>query len=355
MKDTKNTNKRLKVHHILFLILLVCGTVYVAQDHNTSYENKYIWTSKEIKKCSGNIFGTIYNITYKSETDLHDSIKHVLNEIDYSLSPFNKKSNISAINNNITDIPDKRMTEVFKLAQNVYEKTFGAFDITIAPFVNLWGFGFENSSNVSAEKIDSLKNIVGFDKIIFDDAKIIKQNPNIKLDCSAIAKGYGVDAIGVFLESKGVTNYMVEIGGEIRARGLNPKGSNWRIGITNPQDDIYGNQNEIEKILTLTDISLATSGNYRNFYIKDNKKYAHTIDPRTGYPVQHNILSSTVIAKDCATADAYATAFMVLGLDSAITVLNQNPEISAFFIYSVDSIKTATWHSPILSEIIQEP
>jgi thiamine biosynthesis lipoprotein len=269
------------------------------------------------------------------------------------LSPFNKNSNITAINNNKTDIPDKDLLKVFSLAKDISKKTYGAFDITVAPLVNLWGFGFENYHNVDSTRIDSLKNFVGFEKIRLENGKLLKSDPRIQLDCSAIAKGYGVDAIGMFLESKGVKDYMVEIGGEIRTRGSNPNGAPWRIGITNPQDDISGKETEIKQVLELTDVSLATSGNYRNYYIKEDKKYAHTIDPRTGYPVQHNILSSTVIAKDCATADAYATSFMVLGLDSAILVLEKNPDINAYFIYSIDSINTGIWYSSNISKMIK--
>ena len=174
------------------------------------------------------------------------------------------------------------------------------------------------------------------------------------LDCSAIAKGFGVDEIGKFLESKGIANYMVEIGGEVRTKGYNPNGVRWRIGINKPDDDALSVNNEIEQVIELTDISVATSGNYRNFYIKDNKKYAHTIDPRTGYPVQHNILSSTVLATDCSTADAYATAFMVLGLEASQKVLEKNPEIKAYFIYSIDSVNTGIWYSPSLKDIIKK-
>lgn len=357
IQDSKNTNRhKIKIQHIIFLIILVCGTIYVAYEnnHQAKNANNGSWKECSIKKCHGNIFGTIYNITYKSNTDLHAEISKVLEDVDNSLSPFNKESNITAINNNETNLPDERMIEVFNLSKEISKRTNGAFDITVAPLVNLWGFGFENSGNISSANIDSIRNLVGFNKVELKDNKIIKQSPQIKLDCSAIAKGYGVDAVGKYLETKGVNDYMVEIGGEIRCRGCNPNGISWRIGITNPQDDISGKQTEIEQVLELTDISLATSGNYRNYYIKGNKKYAHTIDPRTGHPVQHNILSSTVIASDCATADAYATAFMVLGLDSAIQVLNSNPDINAFFIYSIDSLRTGVWHSPAISNMIKE-
>jgi thiamine biosynthesis lipoprotein len=340
-----NERHKLKVYHILFLLLLIGGTIYVACENNKKVT--------DIKKCKGSIFGTIYNITYHSDCDLHEEIKEVLQKVDNSLSPFNKNSNITAINNNKTDILDKDLLKVFSLAKDISKKTYGAFDITVAPLVNLWGFGFENYHNVDSTRIDSLKNFVGFEKIRLENGKLLKSDPRIQLDCSAIAKGYGVDAIGMFLESKGVKDYMVEIGGEIRTRGSNPNGAPWRIGITNPQDDISGKETEIKQVLELTDVSLATSGNYRNYYIKEDKKYAHTIDPRTGYPVQHNILSSTVIAKDCATADAYATSFMVLGLDSAILVLEKNPDINAYFIYSIDSINTGIWYSPNISKMIK--
>ena len=172
------------------------------------------------------------------------------------------------------------------------------------------------------------------------------------LDCSAIAKGYGVDAVGKYLESQGVTNYMVEIGGEVRVRGCNPNGMLWSIGINKPIDDSLAVSGDIQQVLRITDQAMATSGNYRNFYIKDGKKYAHTIDPRTGYPVQHNILSSTVVAKDCATADAYATSFMVLGLDGAKEVLKRHPEIRAFFVCSKDDGTTEEWMSDNMKELI---
>ena len=164
------------------------------------------------------------------------------------------------------------------------------------------------------------------------------------LDCSAIAKGYGVDAVGEYLESRGVKQYMVEIGGEVRVRGFNPNGVKWNIGITKPDDDSTNLKSDIEEIIMVTDISMATSGNYRNFYIKEGKKYAHTIDPRTGYPVQHNILSST--------ADAYATSFMVLGLEDAKKVLDKHKELMAFFIYTKSDGSTAEWYSPELEALI---
>jgi thiamine biosynthesis lipoprotein len=185
------------------------------------------------------------------------------------------------------------------------------------------------------------------------DGMVKKQDPRIMLDCSAIAKGYGSDVVARFLRSKGIKNYMIEIGGEIVTSGISSKRVPWKIGVTKPTDDSLNTNTEIQTILNVTDKAMATSGNYRNFYYKGGKKYAHTINPKTGYPVQHNILSSTVIANDCATADAYATSFMVLGLDGAEKVLNRHPELMAYFIYTDSKGKNAVWYSPSMKDKIQ--
>lgn len=355
-KEITEKSRKRKWWHIPFIILLCVGTVYVARTNSTGNEagekgaKGEVWSQKMLQKCEGAIFGTIYHITYEHDADLKDSVLSVLNGVDNSLSPFNKKSVITAVNNNRDTVVDEHFVKVFTLAQTISKETDGAFDITVAPLVNAWGFGFKNIDGVSDALIDSLKRMVGMDKVRLENGKVIKEIPQSMLDCSAIAKGYGVDAVGEFLESKGIKNYMVEIGGEVRVRGCNPRGMLWKIGITKPEDDSLCMQNDIEQILRISDASMATSGNYRNFYIKDNKRYAHTIDPRTGYPVQHSILSSTVIADDCAVADAYATSFMVMGLEDAKKVLERHKELKAFFIYSVGEDKTAEWCSPSLED-----
>ncbi|MCM1313320.1 MAG: FAD:protein FMN transferase [Bacteroides sp.] len=357
-KNVESGRKR-KWWHIPFILLLCIGTVYVARTNSAKSGAEAgavgeAWTQKMMQRCEGTIFGTIYHITYEHDCDLADSVLAVLNEVDNSLSPFNKKSVITAVNNNQDVAVDGHFVKVFTLAQAISEDTGGAFDITVAPLVNAWGFGFKNSEGVSDAMIDSLRGIVGMEKVRLENGKVIKKMPQSMLDCSAIAKGYGVDAVGEYLEGKGIKNYMVEIGGEVRVRGCNPHGMFWKIGITKPEDDSLCMQNDIQQILRITDASMATSGNYRNFYIKDNKRYAHTIDPRTGYPVQHSILSSTVIADDCAVADAYATSFMVLGLDEAKKVLERHKELKAFFIYAVGEDRTAEWYSPSLEELFDK-
>lgn len=339
------------------LILLIIGTIYIFRNnHPQSGESTMPaqpkWETKETQRDEGSIFGTFYHITYQSAENLQEEINTVLKQVDQSLSPFNKNSVITAINENTCMDTDSMFAEVFLLAREVSDATNGAFDITVAPLVNLWGFGFKNMDNVNDEKVDSLLPFIGYKKVRFVDGKIEKDSPHIMLDCSAIAKGYGVDAAGKYLESKGIKNYMVEIGGEIRVRGTNPQGELWKVGINTPKDDPTSTSNEIEEIIQVTQLSMATSGNYRNYYEKDGKKFAHTIDPRTGHPIQHNILSSTVLAQDCATADAYATAFMVLGLEEAQKILEKKHDLMAFFIYSNEDGKMEKWHTENLSNLI---
>ena len=297
----------------------------------------------------GFIFGTVYNITYQSDKNLEKEIIRELDKVDASLSPFNEKSIISKINRNEEAVVDNYFYDVFNLAMQISEDTNGAFDITVAPIVNAWGFGFKSGSSPTSQYIDSLKQFIGYKKVRIDkDKHVVKQDERIMLDCSAIAKGYGSDVVARLFNAKGIKNYMIEIGGEIVASGLSEKRLPWKIGITKPSEDSLGTSNALQTILNITDCAMATSGNYRNFYYKNGKRYAHTIDPRTGYPIQHNILSATVIAKSCAQADAYATSFMVLGLEEAKKILERHPQLLAYLIYTNKDNEYEVWHSPAL-------
>ena len=309
----------------MFLVFLIIGTIYILGKQKPYISN------------SGKIFGTFYNITYSSDTDLHNEIKSTLMQVDNSLSPFNKQSVISAINNNCDTLPDKMFTHVFTLAQSISSKTEGAFDITVAPLVNAWGFGFKKGITPDSTTIDSLRKVVGYNTVAIVDGKVTKQHPGTMLDCSAIAKGYGCDAVAATLEAHGVENYMVEIGGEVVTKGKNSKGGAWTIGISKPTDNPTTGSNELHEIIAISGKSMATSGNYRNFREENGRKIAHTIDPRTGYPVQHSLLSATVIADDCATADAWATSFMVMGVEKAMSYCNNGNGIEGYFIYSDDN------------------
>lgn len=343
MKNNLHNKKRL-VWQIPFLLFLIAGTIYIIrQQRNIPYQHN-----------SGNIFGTTYSFTYQSEDDLHDQILKELDKVDASLSTFRENSVISKVNRNEDVSLDKMFVEVFTMAEKIAKDTDGAFDYTVAPLVNLWGFGFKTGSKPSKQVIDSLMQVTGYEKVTLVDGRIRKQDPRVMLDCSAIAKGYGSDVVARFLRSKGVKNFMVEIGGEIVTQGISEKRLPWKIGVIKPSDDSLNVNQELQTVLNVTDKAMATSGNYRKFYYKDGKKYAHTIDPKTGYPVQHNILSSTVLAENCATADAYATSFMVMGLEKARKVLDRHPELMAYFIYSDKDGKNAVWYSSSLKEKIQQ-
>ncbi len=311
----------MKLWKILFLIFLVVASVYVISSEPPYHTDR------------GFTFGTYYNISYKSKQNLQHKIDSTLKSIDNSLSPFNKRSIITAINENRDTLPDAQFLAVFNLAQEVSAATNGSFDITVAPLVNAWGFGFKQGTKVDSLTIDSLLQYIGYKKVSLADGKIIKQHPSIMLDCSAIAKGFGCDRIAHLFDSIGIDNYMIEIGGEVVAKGKNDKSKRWSIGISKPTDDATGTNTSLQEILHISGRSIATSGNYRNYRYEDGRKVSHTIDPRTGRPVNHTLLSATVIADNCATADAYATAFMVMGLESAMQICNLQG-LDAYFIYS---------------------
>ncbi|MFW6103823.1 MAG: FAD:protein FMN transferase, partial [Bacteroidota bacterium] len=255
--------------------------------------------------------GTLYMIKYSSadSIDYHPRIKEIFDEVDSSMSTYRDNSIISKINRNDTSVRiDSYFKAVCETALKVSRMTDGAFDITVAPLVNAWGFGFTGPEEPDTTKIDSLFEFVGYETIRLDDGKIHKDDERTMIDMSAIAKGYTVDAIGEFLENRGVSDYLVEIGGEVTTKGKNPDGRDWRIGIDKPLSSSNIGHRELQAIINLNNRSVATSGNYRQFYVKDGVKYAHTINPKTGYPVRHNLLSVTVFADRCVFADALATA-----------------------------------------------
>lgn len=311
------------------LVFLIAGTFYIARQNRK--ERLAEQQQNAYQRDEGQVFGTFYHVTYQATGSLKSSIDEALAEVDGEFSMFNPNSTVAAINRGEDPLRSSMFEEVYRLAQRVRDDTDGAFDITVAPLVNAWGFGFKNEQLPTPEQVDSLLKIRN------------------QMDFSAIAKGYGCDMVARALEAHGVKDYMVEIGGEVVTRGLNPQQQPWKIGVSKPSEDALPQDgNELQAILTVSDAAMATSGNYRNFYYKGGRKYAHTIDPRTGYPVQHELLSATVLAPRCAVADAYATAFMVLGLDSARQVLKLHPEMQAYLIYTDADGRLTEWHSPSL-------
>lgn len=338
MKITKSS-----IFRIVFLLFLIVGSIYIIRQQNTMpYQHN-----------TGQIFGTTYHITYQSDKDLHREILQRLQLVDQTFSTFNDESIISKINRNKPVKLNQMFIEVFDLAKTVSKDTHGAFDITVAPLVNVWGFGFKSGTPPTKAVIDSLRHLTGYEKVKLIGSKVRKQDPRIMLDCSAIAKGYGSDVVAQYLRSRDVENFMIEIGGEIVVQGNSDKRLPWKIGVTKPTDDSTQTNNELQTVLNLSNTAMATSGNYRRFYYKNGKKYAHTIDPKTGYPVQHNILSATVLANTCAKADAYATSFMVLGLEKTQQVLQHHPDLMVYLIYADGQGKNKVWYSPSLKKAIQ--
>jgi thiamine biosynthesis lipoprotein len=324
MMDEKQ-KKRL-LWQVPFLALLIVGTVLIIrQQQSMPYQHD-----------EGFVFGTVYSITYQSSDNLKVDIEAELQKVDDEFSMFNERSTVARINRGETVQKSDMFNEVFELAQTVNRETNGAFDITVAPLVNAWGFGFKHESMPTRQQVDSLLKV------------------RDQYDFSAIAKGYGSDVVARLLRKRGVQNFMVEIGGEIVTQGISERRLPWKIGVTKPTDDSLSVSGELQTVLNITDVAMATSGNYRNFYYKGGRKYAHTIDPKTGYPVQHSLLSATVLAKNCAVADAYATSFMVMGVERAKELLERHPELMVYFIYAKPDGTNGVWFSPSLKSKIAD-
>lgn len=301
---------------------------------------------KEYQHSDGFVFGTVYSVTYSNpdNQDLSVNIKNALNAVNSSLSMFNAESTISKINNNQPVVLDSLFLKVWDKGQEVSRCTKGAFDMTVAPLVDLWGFGLKNREVVTDAEVDSIRQYVGYELVVLEDGIIHKAYPEMRIDAGAIAKGYACDVVADTLEAYGCTDFCVEIGGEIVVKGLNSKGVNWHIAINKPVEDSLCINREIQEVVELSNCAMATSGNYRNYYESQGKKYAHTIDPLTGYPVQHSLLSATIIASDCMTADAWATACMVAGLEKAQTWINNRHDLKGYLIYEENG-ELKTWQS----------
>ncbi len=299
--------------------------------------------------------GGSFHIKYQPNPDSVSAkeIYQLLNSISASLSIYDSNSVISRINkNDSTTEPDRYFTEVYRASYKIYQMTEGAFDITVAPLVRYWGFLPKDSIVKESKSADSLLKLIGMDKTHLNGNKIIKDNPLMEFDVNAIAQGYTVDKVAMMLESKNVRNYMVEVGGEVRVKGNNPDGGAWKVGVDKPIENSDEFNRELENILTLKDISLATSGSYRKFVQVNGMKYSHTINPKTGLPTHHNLLSVTILAPDATTADALATAVMVMGLENGKQFIQEN-KLSAYLIYSDEKGKLNTWFTKDLENEIK--
>lgn len=315
---------------------------------------------KEYFLNQGKVFGTYYTIRYEATGDLEDSIQAELQAFDNSLSMFNPHSTLSAINDNRDTVTDALFEAMFAEAARVNALSDGAFDITVAPLVNYWGFGnrkrVQNTEHRVQTDLDSIRAFVGFEKVQLVDHRIVKADPRVQLDGGAVAKGQSCDIIAALLERQGCSNYLVEIGGEVVSRGVNAKGEPWHIGITKPVDNngegLTVSGEGLQEVLKVHDICMATSGNYRNFYYDGEQKRSHTIDPRTGYPVQHSLLSATVVSSSCMRADALATVCMVLGVEKALELIARAGDAACYLIVDEDGemvVRTsANWNDGMM-------
>lgn len=308
---------------------------------------------------SGYAQGTTYSVIFENNgrlkaPDLKSETEKILHNFDMSLSLYVDSSILSKVNRNEDVTADTFFTEAFIRSVRITELTDGAFDITVGPLVKAWGFGPDEHKNISETKRDSLVKLIGMDKVKIVAGKVVKADPRINLDFNAIAQGYSVDVISRFFDGLGIKSYLIEIGGEVRVKG-DKGGVLWRIGIDKPSDNNMLPGNDLQAVISLKDRSLATSGNYRKFYVENGIKYSHTIDPRTGYPADNRLLSATIIADECATADGIATACMVMGKDKTLEFLGLHPEFEAFLVYSDDKGSYQTWMSENLKQFISEP
>lgn len=327
-------NKLAKFRLLLLLLLLI----------GVGCKNESRLKKEGFSTVSGETMGTTYHITYASKENLKADIDSLLVEFNNSVSTYIPSSTISKFNKSASEFcynqqDDAYFMESLSRAIEIAKETDGAFDPTVMPLVNYWGFGYgprEKVEKPDTQTLDSLLALVGYKKIGImsknDTICLFKENKNIQVDLSASAKGHGVDVVASFIASRGIENYLVEIGGELVASGFNDKGNPWVIGINKPQKGAA--IDEIQIPVDLSEKAMATSGNYRNFYESGSITYSHTINPKTGNSVPSDILSASIIANDCLTADAFATACMVLGLEKSKKLINENPSLEACFIYA---------------------
>lgn len=317
----------------LSILLSIITLIYTACSEDESYIH-----------LSGYAQGGTYNITYSPKgkngkriktlpPDIEKIVDKALSQIDNSLSGYNKNSTLSAVNSNEEIELDSLFIDLFNQSLEIYNTSGGLFDISAAPLFDMWGFGFSNKESVTQEKIDSVLTFVGMDKVKISGRRIVKTDPRIRLNFNAIAQGYSCDHVANALESEGVCDYLIEIGGEIMCKGKNPRGARWNIAVDSPIDGSMNSGEFIQDIIEISDAGVVTSGNYRKFYIENGEKYSHTINPLTGYPVKDNLLSATIIAKDATIADAYATWCMVIGLEESIRFLESNEDLEGYLIY----------------------
>ena len=304
----------------------------------------------------GEAQGTYYSMLYYDSLNrnFHPQVDSILKAFDQSVSLWVPNSVLSRVNKNDTNvILDKHFIGNFIDSQQVSKATDGAFDMTVGPLVEVWGFGFESRKKVGKHIVDSLLPLVGYQKIKLVNGKVVKNDPRMRIDFNGIAQGYSDDVVGKFFESKGIKNYLIDIGGEVKARGHKAEGKPWKVGIEKPAPD-KNSPRALKAVIALRNQSVATSGSYRKYYVENGIRYSHTIDPKTGYPVQHSLLSVSVLTDNTALADAYATAFMVMGYQKSRAFVEKHPGLEAFFIWSEPDGRFQSYATPGFKRLLIE-
>lgn len=293
---------------------------------------------------SGVTQGSYFSITYFDEDGrrFENEIDSIFEAVDNSVSLWNENSIIRRVNRNEDVVVDQIFKDNFEWSRKASEFSGGAFDATIGPLVSAWGFHYKKELEMTPEMVDSIRQLVDYRKIEIVNDKVVKANPNMTLDFNAVAQGYTADLVGKLLETNGIYNYLVDVGGEIMARGTKPNGEQWVIGIERPAEN-FDSERSVQIRLNLKDKGIVTSGNYRKYIEKDGVRYSHSIDPKSGYPAPQNLLSATVIAENATWADCLASVCMLVGRDKAIELLEHEKDVEAYFIYVEDGkIKTST-------------
>ena len=304
----------------------------------------------ERKQYTGVTQGSYYSVIYYDERDFSDEIDSILKDVENSVSLWQENSIIRKVNENKDVIVDKIFIDNFNWAVKAAEFSDGLFDATIAPLVSAWGFHYKKEIALTDKMIDSILELVDYRKIRIEEGRVIKDNENMSLDFNAVAQGYTADIIGEYLYSQGINNYLVDIGGEITAKGVKPNGETWKIGIEKPAPDKNA-ERVIQMKIELKDKAVVTSGSYRKYIEKDNVRYSHSIDPRTGQPVEHNLLSATIIADNAAWADCLASICMIAGMEKASELL-KNEDVEALFIYLDDENQLQTFQTEGFEKMI---
>ncbi len=297
--------------------------------------------------------GTTWQVKFQEPASItQKEIENILLQADTNFSIYNQSSLLSKINQNLPHKTNPCFDTLFRLSEKIWKISGGFFDITVGPLVKYWGFGPPGSEPKDSTGVDSLLTICGMEKVSLENNTVQKKNPGMFIDMNAIAQGYTVDMVADFLEGKEIENYLVEIGGEVRAKGINAKGISWTVGIDSPKTGSDESNRELQEIVSVSGFSIATSGSYRKFIMKDGVMYSHTIDPHTGIPSHHNLLSVTITAPTCAESDAIATAVMAMGMEKGKEFITSHPQYEAYFIYSDSTGKYALWMTKGFEKII---